>query len=170
MNIALIGFRGTGKTTISKLLARKLNKNLISADVEIAKQINQSVERFVKKHSWDKFHDIESDTIEKISNFDDCIFDTNYNIVVRNENIVNLKRSSLVVLLTADIRIVVSRIKNKKYISSFEKSSHLSELRNIFQELEQKYIMAADYILDTSKLSPDEVCDLIMHYVQMEIQ
>ena len=39
MNIALIGFRGTGKTIISKLLAKKLDKKLISTDEEIINKI-----------------------------------------------------------------------------------------------------------------------------------
>jgi len=94
MNIALIGFRGTGKTTISKLLAKRLDKKLISTDEELAKRAKMSIPKFVKKHGWDKFREIESEVIESISDFDECIFDTGGGIVMRNENITNLKKNS----------------------------------------------------------------------------
>ena len=50
MNIVLIGFRGTGKTTISRLLAGKLDKRLISTDEEITKIVKLSPEKIVKKY------------------------------------------------------------------------------------------------------------------------
>ena len=148
MNIALIGFRGTGKTTIAKLLAKKLDKKLVSTDDEIVKKTKMSIAKFVQKYGWDRFRDIETDVIEKISDFDECVFDAGGGIVMRNENIINLKRSALIILLTADIKTI----------------------KNILQEREPRYKKAADYTIDTSRLSPEEACDLITHYIQMELQ
>ena len=92
MNIALIGFRGTGKTTIAKFLAARLDRKIISTDEEIMKRTKMPIAKFVKKYGWGRFREIESDVVEYISDFDECIFDTGGGIIVRNENIINLKK------------------------------------------------------------------------------
>src|SRR3989338_7838041 len=130
MNIALVGFRGTGKTSVAKLLAKKLDKNLISTDDEIEKKTKIKISKFVEKYGWDKFRDIESDVIESISDFDECVFDTGGGIVMRNENIINLKRNALIVLLTADIKTITSRIKNSKR-PALIKSNYLDEIKDV---------------------------------------
>ena len=169
MNIALIGFRGTGKTAVSKLLSGKLGKKLISTDEEIEKKIKSSIEKFVEKSGWDRFREIESEVIEYVSNFDECIFDTGGGIVMRNENIINLKRSSLIILLTADIKTITARLKQNKR-PALTKKDYIEEIKDVLQEREQRYRNAADYHIDTSRLKPEEACDLIAHYIQTELQ
>ncbi len=170
MNIALIGFRGTGKTTIAKLLAKKMDKKLISTDKEMEKKTKSSIAKFVKKNSWEKFRDVEAQIIENISGFDECIFDTGGGIILRNENITNLKKNSLIILLTADIKTITNRIKSGTKRPSLTGKEHLAEIAQVMQERESRYKNAADYEIDTSRLSPQEACDLIIHYVQMELK
>lgn len=169
MNIALIGFRGTGKTTVARLLAKNLDKKLISTDEEIEKRAKASIPNIVKKYGWDKFRDMESDVIESISSLDECVFDTGGGIVMRNENIINIKRNALIVLLTADIKTMTKRIKNSSR-PALTKSSFIDEVSDVVQEREARYKKAADYTIDTSRLLPEDACELIVHYVQMELQ
>ncbi|MBI2559412.1 shikimate kinase [Candidatus Woesearchaeota archaeon] len=169
MNIALIGFRGTGKTTIGKLLSKKLDKKLISSDGEVEKRTKMSIAKFVKKHGWDRFRELESEVIEGMSDLDECVFDTGGGIIMRNENIINLKKNGLIVLLTADIKAITSRLRNSKR-PALTKSSYLDEIKDVLNEREEKYKKAADYSIDTSRLSPEEACDLITHFVQTELQ
>jgi len=171
VNIALIGFRGTGKTTVCRLLAKRLGKKLISTDEETEKKTKLSIEKFVKKYNWDKFREAEAEVIESICDFDECIFDTGGGIVMRNENIVNLKKNALIVLLTADIRTIANRLKNSKMpaLTKGAKGNYLDEIKEVMQERETRYEKAADYAIDTSGLIPEEVCNLIAHYVQMEM-
>ena len=171
MNIALIGFRGAGKTTIAKLLSKNLDKKLVSTDEEIEKKTKMPIGKFVKKYGWDKFREVESDVIEYISDFDDCIFDTGGGIVMRNENVINLKKNALIVLLTADIKTITSRLRSGKERPALtKKGDYLNEIKDVLQEREERYKNAADYTIDTSRLKPEEACNLIMHYVQMELQ
>lgn len=169
MNIALIGPMYAGKTTISKLLAKSLDKKLISTDEEIVKKTKMNIQKFIKKYGLEKFREIESEVVENISNFDDCIFDTGTNIVLRNENIINLKKNALIVLLMTDIKTITNRLKKGNRQSS-AKSNQIVRLKLSLEEHEQRFKKAADYTIDTSRLSSEEVCNLIKHYIQMEIQ
>ena len=170
MNIALIGFRRTGKTTIAKLLTKRLDKKLISTDEEMARKVKMSIAGFVKNFGWEKFREVESEVIENISDFDDCVFDTSAGIVMRNENLINLKKNSLIILLTADEKTITNRIKNTKEMHALTKSNYLDEIKDVLKERESRYIGATDYTIDTSRLSPDEACDLIVHYIQTELE
>lgn len=72
-------------------------------------------------------------------------------------------------LLTADIKAITSRLRNSKR-PALTKSSYLDEIKDVLNEREEKYKKAADYSIDTSRLSPEEACDLITHFVQTELQ
>jgi shikimate kinase len=169
MNISLTGVKGTGKTTVARLLAEKSGKRLISTDSEFVKKSRLRQATYVKKHGWEKYRTLESEVIEKLSEYDDCIFDTGSGIVLRNENINNLKKSGIVVLMTSDLRTIASRIKNGKIKMDITPKKYLDNVKKVLEECEDRYRMAADYVIDTSNLSPEEVCELIMHYVQMEL-
>lgn len=170
MNIAIMGFRGTGKTTICKLLAKSLDKQLILTDEQIQKKINSTIPTYIKKYGWNKFRDVETDIIERLSDLDDCIFDISGDIVMRNENMINLKKNSIVVLLTADLKMIANRLNNKKDKTLLDKYDYVDELKEFFKERETRYQKSADYTIDTSSLSPEEVCELVMHYMQLEVQ
>jgi len=158
MNIAIIGMRGSGKTTVSRILAERLGKKLISTDEETARRTKLSIGKYIKKHGMDKFRDAESDVIEALCDLDECVFDTNSSIVSRNENITNFKKNGLIVLLTADQKTIANRL------------GILPSRLNLDVEFIHRHKRAADYVIDTSDLEPESVCDLITHFVQMELQ
>ena len=170
MNIALIGYRGTGKTTIGTLLSKKLDKKLVSTDSEFAKKTKLSIDKYIKKHGWERFRELESQIVEKVSEFDDCIIDAGGGIVERNENVVNLKRNSLVVLLTSDVKTITARLKSDKPRPALTKGNYLTEVEKVLLLREPRYRKAADFAIDTSRLSPAETCELIIHYYQSEIE
>ena len=168
MNIALIGHRGTGKTSIAKLLTKKLDKKLISTDEEVSKKLRTNIPNFVRKKGWEKYHEIESEVIENLSDYDECVFDTGCCAIIRNENVINLKKSSLIIMLTSDSKTLASRQKKSNPNASYKK--YFDDLASILQKHEPKFANAADYTIDTSRLSPEEACNLIMHYIQMELK
>jgi len=163
MNIALIGPSGTEKAAISRLLAKSMDKKLISTDEELKKTIKLSASKFIKIYGLERLRTVETDVVENITNLDECIFDAGEGVVMRNENIINLKRDGLIIFLTANTKILASSRKISRNPSN--------AFPNInFPEFEAKCKKAADYTIDISNLTPEEACGLISHYVQMEIQ
>ena len=169
MNISLMGFSGTGKTVVSKLLAKRLEKKLISTNEEIAGKTRLGIEKIVKRYGWGRLLEVESEVIESLSELDECIFDTGSSAVLRNENIINLKKNGLIIFLTADPKVIESRIRNGQEKTDFTKKNYIDKVKGVLDEWQGKYKRAADYTIDTTSLSPEEVCDLIAHYIQMEL-
>ena len=76
MNIILIGFRGTGKTTIGKILARQLGKGFIDADEYLEKKEGMSIKDIFEKGGEKLFRDIESKVIAELPLLDDKVIAT----------------------------------------------------------------------------------------------
>ena len=169
MNIAITGFSGTGKTTVSKLLAGKLDKKLISTDEEITKIVKLSPEKIVKKYGWEKLREEEANVIENISELDEYVLDAGCGIVLRNENVTNLKKNGIIIFLIADMKTVAARLRRKEEKIDFTKSNYIDKVKGALSEFEEKCKRAADYIIDTSDMTPEDTCDLIVHYVQLEL-
>src|SRR3989344_8404194 len=156
MNIAVTGFSGTGKTTVSSILAQRLDKKLISTDEEITKRAKMSADRIVKKFGWDKLREMEAEVIDSISELDEYVLDASCGIVFRNENIVNLKKNGSIVLLTASQRTIDSRLKKKEEKPDFTKDNYIDKTKGALSECEERYRKAADYTIDTSDIRSEE--------------
>ena len=99
MNIVLIGYRGTGKSAVSRALQGILHCTLYSIDEEIIRKAGKSIHEIVEQEGWCRFREIESGVVEQISSkARESIIDCGGGVVVDELNIINLRRNSKVVL------------------------------------------------------------------------
>src|SRR2546422_4262579 len=75
MNIVLVGYRGTGKTSVAKILAERLKWPLISTDAEIVKKAGLSVPEIIQKRGWDYFRDVETQICQRVGKKDRTIIE-----------------------------------------------------------------------------------------------
>ena len=166
-NIVLIGYRGTGKTVVSKILAEKLNRKLIEMDAMIVKKARMTIPEIVEKYGWDRFRNLESELTEEVSKLDNCVIDTGGGVILRKQNIDNLKKNGIIILLKADIKTIISRIKNGIQRPSLTgKRSFVEEVAEVLNQRKKKYETAADYAIDTSKHTVDEIVINIISYLK----
>ena len=76
MNIVLIGYRGTGKSTVGRLLAVRLGRELVSTDAEIVKRAQRTIPEIVAQEGWEYFRDLESDICRELASRDQLVIDT----------------------------------------------------------------------------------------------
>src|ERR1039457_5800563 len=110
MNIVFIGYRGTGKSLVGKLLADRLGMPYISMDGAIVEQAGMSIPEFVAKHGWTKFRDMESMQARDLAGQDGLIIDTGGGVIERRENIEALQKNACIVWLKASVATLVARI------------------------------------------------------------
>jgi shikimate kinase len=156
MNIVLLGYRGTGKSVISKILAQKLKRKLIRIDESIVQSAGMPIPEIVDKWGWPKFREIESRLVQEIANEErDSVIDCGGGVVLDGQNIVCLKRHGKAVLLKADLNTILRRIKNDSNRPPLKEGvSFEEEQKIILAEREPKYLAAADMICDTTRQKP----------------
>ena len=162
MNIVLIGYRGTGKSSVARMLSKELNFPVFNMDEKITEKAGMSVPEIVEKFGWDRFRDMESKIAEQVSNLDNYIIDTGGGVILRDKNVENLRKNGKVFWLCADVPAIVKRIRHGKHRPSLtDGKSFVDEIEGVLIQRKEKYKKAADYIIDTSKLSPSDVAEKI---------
>ena len=110
-NIALIGFMGSGKTTVGKLLAKTMDMKFVDIDKVIEAQEKKSINDIFQKQGQTYFRDLEREVISQESLKNDCVIATGGGSILDNENIKRLKETSFIVFLNASIECLYLRLK-----------------------------------------------------------
>jgi len=165
MNIFLIGYRCTGKTTVGRALAQRLGMEFIDADDYLVEKAGKTIKDIFAQDGEPAFRDLEEQCLAELARRDDLVVGAGGGAVLRNANVCCMKKAGRVILLEADAHTIYARITtdpktgaqrpNLTDKDQYEEIVHLLEYRKPF------YAAAADLTLDTSALSPDELVDVI---------
>jgi shikimate kinase len=162
MNLVLIGYRGTGKSSIAKLLAERLKWPLVSTDAEIVKKAGMPVPEIIRKKGWDYFRDVESHICQQVGKKDRTIIDTGGGAILRKENVQALRQRARVFWLTAEISTIMERIKSSSDRPSLTgKKSYVEEVEEVVNERLPAYKAACDHIIPTDGRTIEDIADEI---------
>ena len=166
MNIVLIGYRGTGKSVISKVLADILHCPRYSFDEEIIRQAGKSIREIVEQEGWERFRKIESGVVGKVSSeVRSSIIDCGGGVVLDERNVMDLRRSGKVVLLISNFEKIIQRISRDLSRPPLEPAlSFEEEQRKVLAERHSKYRASADCIFDASYLKPRQIAMKIIEH------
>jgi shikimate kinase len=169
MNIILIGYRCTGKTSVGKRISERLHIPFYDADELIQEHTGKTIKEIVDEGGWEAFRKEEKAVIIGLSSSEDAVISVGGGAVMDPENRETLKRSGLFLWLTADVGTIVERMKNDR--TGDEQRPPLSSdglEREISEVLEQRtpiYRQLADFTIDTSGKEIDaianEVCNVL---------
>ena len=169
MKIVLIGPRGSGKSSVATLLAQRLHLQLIKMDAMIARRAGMSISALVNQHGWEYFRTLESRIAADLAECEDCVIDTGGGIVIRASNTVHLKYNGLVIFLTADTTTLIHRIKDSTSRPALTSNkSFTEEMQEILTTRQPLYEAAADYTVNTSNRTIEQVVDDIIHYIRKQ--
>jgi len=168
MNIVLLGYRGTGKSIISRILAQKLGRKLISIDKKIVQSAGLPIPQIVQKFGWPRFREIESRIVREVSASEQkAVIDCGGGVVLDDQNIKCLKERGRAVLLRAGLQTLLKRIKNDPNRPALKEGvSFEEEQKLILREREPKYLSAADLICDTTTKQPMATAREIIEFFQ----
>jgi shikimate kinase len=163
MNIVLIGYRGTGKSVVGELLAQKLNRETISMDAEIVKKAGITIPEFVEQNGWPKFRDLETEVARELAERDNIIVDCGGGIIERQENIPALRTNGVIFWLQASVDVIVSRIADgTERPALIEGKSFTEEVAEVLDRRIPLYSEAAQHIVNTDNMTPEQVTDSIL--------
>lgn len=166
MNIVLIGYRGTGKSTIGRKLAGQSGRKLVSTDNEIIRRAGRSIPDIVAAHGWEHFRDLESQVCRDLSGEDNLIIDTGGGAVLRRDNVDVLRRNGRLFWLTASVETIKARIGGDTQRPSLTAGkSFVDEIDAVLRERTPTYQAAADQIIPTDGRSVDELAKMILGHI-----
>lgn len=164
MNIVLIGYRGTGKSTVGKVLAAKLGRTLVSTDKEIVRRTGRSIPEIVAEQGWEHFRNLESEVCTDLAGRDNLVIDTGGGAILRQQNVGALKQNGLLFWLTASVETIANRIGGDTQRPSLTGTkSFVEEIKEVLAERTSGYQAAADHMLSTDGRSINQLAEKILH-------
>jgi shikimate kinase len=161
--IVLIGFMGAGKSSVGRRLEKSMEFPRFDTDAMIAGKFGLSVPRIFEVHGEDVFRDAESEVLHQLDSCEPSIIVTGGGIVLRTTHRELLRQLGTVVYLHADEETLFERISRRASRPLLRTDDPRVTMKELLERRLPAYEEIADLRIDTTNLSHDEVCDLILH-------
>lgn len=158
-NIALIGFMGAGKSTVSHYLKDMLAMEEVETDAMIVKSEGMAITDIFAKYGEPYFRNCESNAIIELQNCRQMIISCGGGAVMREENVENLKKSSRIVLLTAAPETILERVKDSTERPILNGNMNVEYIAGLMEKRRAKYEAAADIIIATDGKDVAQICE-----------
>ncbi len=165
MNVVLIGYRATGKSTVGKHLAFKLNVPFFDTDA----LVEMSIADIVAAQGWDFFRAREKEAVKSLEKQSACVISTGGGVVLDQENIASLKKNGYLIWLNAPLNDIVARLDNKRLGAAirpqFTDWNIVEETIKMVNERYPIYEQTADYTVETTNKSIVKVGEEIYQHL-----
>jgi shikimate kinase len=166
MNIILIGYRGSGKSTVGSKLAARLKMRFVDTDDLIEERQGVPINDIVKSHGWVHFRKLEKSIIEEISKGNNLIIAPGGGAVLGADNVKSLRRNGLIIWLKADRQTLLKRMNQDPGTNARRPTltgkGTLEELEEVISTREPFYERASEIQIDASKMDVDAVVESIL--------
>ena len=161
-NLVLIGFMGSGKSTVGRILAKMMEMKFIDSDYEIERNNKMTIPEIFEKYGHDEFRKIEIETVHQISKrFRNTVISTGGGIILNSVNIENLRKDSMIVYLNADRKVLYQRLKNSRNRPLLDKDNLWDNINKTMDFREELYKKSCDYEVDIAWENAYEVAEKI---------
>lgn len=150
-NIFLVGLMGSGKTTVGRALAKKLNKRFIDSDHEIEARTGASIPLIFEIEGEEGFRQREAEVIADLTAQQDIVLATGGGAILRPENRQCLKSRGTVVYLRASVSSILQRTSHDKNRPLLQTADPRRRLEELAQMREPLYREVADFIVETGR-------------------
>ncbi len=162
MNIILIGYRGTGKSHVARLLSDILRYRVFGLDAELVRREGRSIPALVAERGWSAFRDLEESLVQEAVSLDRTVIDCGGGVVERRANFQPLRRAGTVIWLRARTDTIVTRIgtdTERPALTSGQ--SFTSEIEEVLQRRQPLYAELAHVALHTDEHNPSAIAQQI---------
>lgn len=165
-NIYLVGMRGSGKTTVGRILAERLGRPFRDLDPDIEEKARMSISEFVKKYSWNDFRELERQVVQDISKQSGYVVGTGGGVLTFSGNTKSLNESGEIVFLKATPATLAKHLEGATDRPSLTGEGVIEEIAGVWEQRKGDYQHAAHHIIEIDNLSPEQVASKIMKSLQ----
>jgi shikimate kinase len=165
-SIVLIGMMGAGKSSVGRCLQRLTGLARLDTDGILATEFGIPTAQIFSTHGEEKFREAETNLLRKLAPDRPTIVVTGGGIVVRPVNVDLLKRLGAVIWLTADEAILFERATRRNDRPLLQKENPRAVYSELLRQREPLYAAAADFRIETSGKTHDEVAETILRQLE----
>lgn len=160
MKVVLIGFRGTGKTTVGRILADRLGLPFFETDALVEDRAGMPIPEIFRQHGEARFRALEREAVASLREREGVI-STGGGAVMDPANVAHLRWHGTVFLLSAAPGVCHERIagSDRPVLTALPPAE---EVRMLLARRKDAYLGAADTCIDTGRRTPAEVADTIL--------
>lgn len=156
-HIYLIGFMGTGKSTVSRKLKELLQWEEIEMDDEIVRECGMEIPDIFVKYGESYFRDRETALLRKIADRESAVVSCGGGVVLRRENVEIMRNSGIIVLLSAEPETVLQRVKGNSNRPLLKDRMNVEEISRLMEQRKEAYESACDRVISTDNKTPLQI-------------
>ena len=161
-NIYLIGLMGSGKTTLGKILSKKLDKNFYDSDHVIEEKLGVDVPMIFEYEGEAGFREREKDSLKELVRKKNIVLATGGGIILSKSNRDLLSENGIVIYLKSNQKDLIKRMKNDKTRPLLKNGNIEEIIKKLCKEREPLYEEIADFEIMTKNKRIHEVVNEIV--------
>jgi shikimate kinase len=164
-NLSLIGFMGSGKTTVGRMLALQLHFEFVDTDEWLERRAGRSITEVFEKEGEERFRVMERELVEEMVHWRGKVIATGGGLGATEANLVSLKTHSLVVCLWAPAELIWQRVRKQSHRPLLQDPDPLARIRSLLETRRPVYSQA-DVLINSGSRSVREVAAQVFHQFQ----
>lgn len=168
-NLALIGFMGTGKSSVGRMAAMQLHYDLVDTDELIERRAGKTITRIFTEDGEPAFRSIERNLVAEMADWKKKVISTGGGLAANDDNLASLKRHALVVCLWASPEAIYERVKTQSHRPLLQGPDPLRKIRELLEQ-RTRFYKQADVLVHTGTRSVREVTQHVLHQFHMARQ
>ena len=165
-NLALVGFMGTGKSTVGRMVARALHFDFLDTDALIEARLRQSISEVFAQQGELWFREYERSMVAELARYDHTVFATGGGLAAHPASLALLKQHALVVCLWATPETIWQRVQRHSYRPLLQVPNPQAAIRQLLAE-RLPYYRQADVMISSGLRSPKQVVQQVLHQFQL---
>ena len=161
-NIALIGFMGTGKSTLSEYLKEKYGMNIVEMDQEIVDREGMSIPDIFATYGEEYFRNLETAHLVRLQSRTNTVISCGGGVAMREENVRELKKNGYIVLLTASPQTIFERVKDSDDRPVLNGNKNVEYIEELMEKRRSKYEAAADVVVQVDHKTVQQISEELM--------
>jgi shikimate kinase len=165
-NVALIGFMGTGKSSVGRLVAEQLRFELVDTDELIEKRAGKTITEIFQQNGEPAFRDLEKQLVAELATRTGIVISAGGGLAANEANLKNLKNHAVVVCLWASPEKIFQRVRHQTHRPLLHDPDPLAKIKTMLAVREPFY-RQADVIVNTELRSVKAVAQQVVHQFQV---
>ncbi len=166
--ISLIGLPGSGKSTVGRQLARRLQLPFSDSDHVIEARLGCPIREFFEREGEERFRDIEAEVIDTLSQQGAGVLSTGGGAVLRPENRRHLRERGTVIYLKSHPEELIRRLRHDTNRPLLQVADPMAKLRELFVARDPLYRQTAHFVIETGRPSVATLVNMIVMQLELD--